>query len=167
MFARDTKNNMHTQQYYKCAGSDRKITLPFLGCSFRVFGCSFRVLYFFLSSTFLPPCLKSSSLPFSSSSKRESLWVDETATKRGANLSSKRRALEAHPYRPNAPGLGPRALLFFFCWIATSLVGEKEREKEEHTRRRGGFDLSRWRKKTPLLDGRVCERVLSNSLPSL
>ena len=166
MFARDTKNNMHTQQYISVRDLIENPLFLFWGVRLGFLGvllgfCIFFVFYI------LPPCLKSSSFSFSSSSKRESLWVDETATKRGGKSLVER----GEHSKPSLPTQRPRtrsACSFFFL-LNRNISRWREREREGRNTHAAGvvWDLSRWRKKTPLLDGRVCERVLSNSLPSL
>ena len=152
---------MHTQQY-KCAGSDRKSTLPFFGVRLG-FLDMFRVLYFFFFKFYL---LLKILLIFVVVQKSR-FGSTRRPQNAEANLSSKEESTRSHPYRPNAPGLGPRALLFFL--LNRNISRWREREREGRNTHAAGvvWDLSRWRKKTPLLDGRVCERVLSNSLPSL
>ena len=138
MFARDTKNNMHTQQYISVRDLIENPLFLFWGVRLGFLGvllgfCIFFVFYI------LPPCLKSSSFSFSSSSKRESLWVDETATKRGGKSLVER----GEHSKPSLPTQRPRtrsACSSFFFVESQHLSLERKRERrEEHTRRRGGL----------------------------
>ena len=162
MFARDTKNNMHTQQYISVRDLIENPLFLFLGVRLG-FLDMFRVLYFFFFKFYL---LLKILLIFVVVQKSR-FGSTRRPQNAEANLSSKEESTRSHPYRPNAPGLGPRALLFFL--LNRNISRWREREREGRNTHAAGvvWDLSRWRKKTPLLDGRVCERVLSNSLPSL
>ena len=158
---------MYKRQIYKCAGSDRKSTLPFLGCSFRVFGCSFRVLYFFCLLHFTSLLKILLIFIFIVVQKRVALGRRDGHKTRRQISRRKRRALEAILTDPTPPD--SVRVLFFFFLLNRNISRWREREREGRNTHAAGvvWDLSRWRKKTPLLDGRVCERVLSNSLPSL
>ena len=166
MFARDTKNNMHTQQYISVRDLIENPLFLFLGVRLGFLGVRLGFCIFF-SSTFYLLAQNPPHFHFHRRPKESRFGSTRRPQNAEANLSSKEESTRSHPYRPNAPGLGPRALLFFL--LNRNISRWREREREGRNTHAAGvvWDLSRWRKKTPLLDGRVCERVLSNSLPSL
>ncbi len=167
VFARDTKNNMHTQQYISVRDLIENPLFLFLGVRLGFLGVllGFCIFFFFY---ILPPCSKFSlHFIFIVVQKRVALGRRDGHKTRRQISRRKRRALEAILTDPTPPD--SVRVLFFFFLLNRNISRWREREREGRNTHAAGvvWDLSRWRKKTPLLDGRVCERVLSNSLPSL
>ena len=131
VFARDTKN-MHTTISVR----DLIENPLFLFLGVRLgFLDMFRVLYFFFFKFYL---LLKILLIFVVVQKSR-FGSTRRPQNAEANLSSKEESTRSHPYRPNAPGLGPRALLFFFVESQHLSLERKRERREEHTRRRGGL----------------------------
>ena len=118
-------------QQYKCAGSDRKSTLP-LGV--RLGFCIFFLLNF-------PPAQNPPHFHFIIVQKSR---VDETATKRRGK-SIVERGEHSKPSPPTQrPPDSVRSARVFACsssfFVESHLSLERKRERrEEHTRRRGGL----------------------------
>ena len=131
MFARDTKNNMHTQQYISVRDLIENPLFLFLGVRLG--------FVFFFSSTFYLLAQNPPHFHFHRRPKESRFGSTRRPQNAEANLSSKEESTRSHPYRPNAPGLGPRALLFFFVESQHLSLERKRERREEHTRRRGGL----------------------------
>ena len=146
-FARDTKNIAHNNN--KCAGSDRKSTLPLKGVHLGFYLLIFIVV------------LKESR-------------VDETATKRGGKSLVERgeHSKPSPPTQRQPPASArsarvcSRALLFLLLLNRISRWREREREGRNTHAAGVVWDLSRWRKKTGAF-GRARLRASVEQLSSL